>query len=264
MLLEGKTALIAGVGPGMGREIALLFARNGANLVLGARKTEKVDAVAAEIAELGAGVKAEVVRLDVTDLAACQAAVARATDTFGGLDVLVNNAFHQGDFTTFEESDPQRWRRVMDVNLWGTLQMTQTAVPALKAAAGGGRIVMINSMSAWRHEVRFGAYTISKAALESATRMMALELGEHGIRANSVHPGYIYGDSVKIYFEMQAGQPGGGVTAQDVYDEVAAETCLKYLPTPKEIAGSVLFFASELSAPVTGQSLGVNAGHWMH
>lgn len=260
MLLEGKTAVIAGVGPGMGREIALLFARNGANLVLGARKTEKVDAVAAEAADLGA--KAEVVRLDVTEPASCEAAVARATDTFGGLDVLVNNAFHQGDFTTFEESDPQRWRRVMDVNLWGTLQMTQTAVPALKAATGGGRIVMINSMSAWRHEVRFGAYTISKAALESATRMMALELGEHGIRANSVHPGYIYGDSVKIYFEMQAEQRG--ITFQEVYDEVAAETCLKYLPTPKEIAGSVLFFASELSAPVTGQSLGVNAGHWMH
>ena len=259
-LLEGKTALIAGVGPGMGREIALLFARNGANLVLGARRAEKCDEVAAEVAELGA--KAEVVRLDITDQAACDAAVAAAVDTFGGLDVLVNNAFHQGDFTTFEEGDADSWRHVMDVNLWGTLQMTRTAVPALKTATGGGRIVMINSMSAWRHEVRFGAYTISKAALESATRMLALELGEHGIRANSVHPGYIYGDSVKMYFEILAGQRG--VTAQEVYDGVAAETCLKYLPDGAEIAGSVLFFASELSAPVTGQSLGVNAGHWLH
>ncbi|HMG44531.1 MAG TPA: SDR family oxidoreductase [Acidimicrobiales bacterium] len=258
-LLEGKVALVAGVGPGMGREIALLFARNGASLVLGARRTEKVDEVAAEVADLGA--KAEVVRLDITDQASCQDAVSRATDTFGGLDVLVNNAFHQGDFTTFEESDPDSWRHVMDVNLWGTLQMTRTAVPALKAQ-GGGHIVMINSMSAWRHEVRFGAYTISKAALESATRMLALELGEHGIRANSVHPGYIYGDSVKLYFDILADQRG--VTSQEVYDEVAAETCLKYLPTPAEIAGSVLFFASELSAPVSGQSLGVNAGHWMH
>jgi NAD(P)-dependent dehydrogenase (short-subunit alcohol dehydrogenase family) len=261
-LLEGKTAIVAGVGPGMGREIALLFARNGANLVLGARRTEKCEEVAAEVAELGA--KAEVVGLDITDAAACQAAVDRATAAFGGLDVLVNNAFHQGDFTLFEEGDPDSWRHVMDVNLWGTLQMTRCAVPALKAAPSGGRIVMINSMSAWRHEVRFGAYTISKAALESATRMLALELGEHGIRANSVHPGYIYGDSVKLYFEILAEQRGEGVTAQDVYDETAAGTCLKYLPTPAEIAGSVLFFASELSAPVTGQSLGVNAGHWMH
>ncbi|HEY8546515.1 MAG TPA: SDR family oxidoreductase [Acidimicrobiales bacterium] len=259
-LLEGRTALIAGVGPGLGREIALLFARHGANLVLGARKVEKVEAVAAEATGLGA--KAEVVRLDITDQGSCTAAVDRATGAFGGLDVLVNNAFHQGDFTTFEEGDPQSWRRVMDVNLWGTLQMTRTAVPALKTSSAGGRIVMINSMSAWRHEVRFGAYTISKAALESATRMLALELGEHGIRANSVHPGYIYGDSVKVYFEILAGQRG--VTAQEVYDEVAAETCLKYLPTPAEIAGSVLFFASDLSAPVTGQSLGVNAGHWLH
>ena len=109
---------------------------------------------------------------------------------------------------------------------------------------------------------RFGAYTISKAALESATRMLAVELGAYGIRVNGVHPGYIWGDSVRAYFEYLAAQRS--VSPQDVYDEVAAETCLKYLPDAAQIAGSVLFFASELSDPVTGQSLGVNAGHWLH
>jgi NAD(P)-dependent dehydrogenase (short-subunit alcohol dehydrogenase family) len=258
-MLEGKVALVAGVGPGMGREIALLLGRNGADVVLGARRAKRCEAVAAELDELGC--KAEVVQLDVTSADACSAAVERAVETFGRLDVLVNNAFHDGDFKTFEDSDEASWRQTMDVNLWGTLQMTRAAVPALKEA-GNGRIVMVNSMSAWRYMVGFGAYTISKAALESATRMLAVELGPHGIRVNGVHPGYIYGDSVKMYFEYLASQRS--ITAQEVYDEVAAETCLKYLPDAAQIAGSVLFFASPLSEPVTGQSLGVNAGHWLH
>lgn len=259
MLLEGKVAIVAGVGPGLGREVALQFARNGADLVLGARRTERCEAVAAEVAELGG--KAEVVALDVTDEEACTAAAATALDRFGRLDVLVNNAFHDGDFRSFEDGEEASWRQTMDVNLWGTLQMTRSVLPAMKKQ-GHGRVVMVNSMSAWRYMTGFGAYTISKAALESATRMLAVELGQYGIRVNGVHPGYIWGDSVRVYFEYLASERS--VSPQDVYDEVAAETCLKYLPDAAQIAGSVLFFASDLSEPVTGQSLGVNAGHWLH
>jgi NAD(P)-dependent dehydrogenase (short-subunit alcohol dehydrogenase family) len=258
-LLEGRTAIVAGVGPGMGRDIALLFARHGADLVLGARRQKRSDAVAEEVRDLGG--RAKVVTLDIADPESCDAAVATAAESYGRLDVLVNNAFDEGDFTTFEDADLANWRRTMDVNLWGTLQMTRAAVPAMKKQ-GGGRVVMINTMSAWRHQPNFGAYTISKAALESATKMLAVELGPHGIRVNGVHPGYIWGSSVEAYFEMLADQRG--CTPQEVYDDVAGETCLKYLPGSDEIAGSVLFLASDLAAPVTGQSLGVNAGHWLH
>jgi NAD(P)-dependent dehydrogenase (short-subunit alcohol dehydrogenase family) len=259
MLLEGKTAIVAGVGPGLGRDVALLFAEHGANLVIGARRRERCEAVADEVRAQGG--KVEVVTLDVTSAEACAAAVEQARSSFGRVDVLVNNAFNQGDFTTFEDADFDSWRRTMDINLWGTLQMTRTAVEPMKDQ-GGGRVVMINSMSAWRHQPNFGAYTISKAALESATRMLATELGQHGIRVNGIHPGYIWGDSVKLYFQMLAAERG--VTAEQVYDDIAGETCLKYLPPSAEIAGSVLFMASDLAGPVTGQSLGVNAGHWIH
>ena len=259
MLLEGKVAIIAGVGPGLGREVALQFARHGADLVVGARRREQCDEVAGEVRAMGR--KAEVASLDICDLDACEAAVAQAEASYGRLDILVNNAFDWGDATAFEDADMDRWHRVMEVNLWGTLQMTRAAVPAMKRQ-GGGRVVMVNSMSAWRIQPATGAYTISKTALEGATRVLAVELGPHGIRVNGVHPGYIYGPSVKIYLQMLA-EPRG-ITPQEVYDEIAAETCLKYLPPSEEIAGSVLFFASELSAPVTGQSLGVNAGHWLH
>jgi NAD(P)-dependent dehydrogenase (short-subunit alcohol dehydrogenase family) len=260
MLLEGKTAIVAGMGPGLGRDVALLFADHGANLVIGARRRERCDAIADEV-RAGGG-KVETVSLDVTSADDCAAVVEAARSAYGGrVDVLVNNAFQEGDFTRFEEADFDSWRRTMDVNLWGTLQMTRAVVPTMKEQ-GGGRVVMVNSMSAWRHQPNFGAYTISKAALESATRMLAVELGQHGIRVNGVHPGYIWGDSVRLYFRFLAAERG--VTPEQVYDDIAGETCLKYLPPSSEIAGSVLFMASDLAGPVTGQSLGVNAGHWIH
>ena len=123
-----------------------------------------------------------------------------------------------------------------------------------------GRIVMINSMSAVRTRRNFGAYTTSKAALAAATKILALELGTHGIRVNGVHPGYIWGDSVEQYFHHLADKHG--ITFDEQYDSVASETALGYLPPSSEIAQSVLFLASDLSKPITGQALGVNAGHW--
>lgn len=258
MLLIDKVAIVSGVGPGLGRDIALLFAEHGAAVVVGARTLERCQAVAEEVR--AAGGRAEPVHLDITDAASCEAAVATASDAFGGLDVLVNNAFRGGSHRRFEDSPLDEWRATMDVNLWGTLQMTKAAVPAL-VERGEGRVVMVNSMSAHRLQPRYGAYATSKGALETATRSLALELGEHGIRVNGVFPGYIWADTVEQYFAHQASQRG--VSPEEVYREVADETALRYLPTSREIAGSVLFFASDLSRPVTGQSLGVNGGHWI-
>ena len=257
-LLAGRTALVSGIGPGMGRDISLLLATHGADLVLGARTLESCEAVADEVRALGR--KAEPVRLDITDPASCEAAVATAVESLGGLDVLVNNAFQDGNHKTFEASTLEEWRATMDVNLWGTLQMTRAAVPAM-VERGGGHVVMINSMSAKRVEASYGAYATSKAALETASKALAIELGDRGIRVNSVHPGYIWGDKVEWYLDHLGKKRG--LTGQDVYDELAGETCLKYLPHSSEIAGTVLFFASDLSKPVTGQSLLVNCGHWI-
>jgi NAD(P)-dependent dehydrogenase (short-subunit alcohol dehydrogenase family) len=257
-LLAGRVAVVSGVGPGLGRDVALQLAAHGADVVLGARGEAHIAAVAAEVEAMGR--RAVPVQVDVTDPDACHAAVAACLDTFGRVDVLVNNAFHDGDFARFEDADLDSWRRTMEVNLWGTLHMSRAVVPAMREQ-GDGRIVMINSMSVRRIRPRFGAYAASKAALESATKTLAAELGPYGIRVNGIHPGYIWGPSVQAYFAHQAARRG--VDPEDVYREVAGETCLGYLPTPAEIAGSVVFFASDLSKPVTGQSLGVNAGHWL-
>ncbi len=258
MLLDKKVAIVSGVGPGMGRDIALLFAEQGADVVLGARTVASCEAVAQEVRGLGR--RAEVVQLDITDVESCRAAAAAAVAAFGGIDILVNNAFQDGNHKTFERSTLEEWKATMDVNLWGTLQMTEAVVPAM-IERGGGRIVMVNSMSTHRIEAKYGAYATSKGALETASKALAVELGVHGIRVNSVFPGYIWGDKVEWYFEHLATKEG--ITPEDYYRRVADETALKYLPHSSEIAGSVLFFASDLSKPVTGQGLDVNAGHWI-
>jgi NAD(P)-dependent dehydrogenase (short-subunit alcohol dehydrogenase family) len=258
VLLEGKVAIISGIGPGMGRDISLLFAEHGADLVLGARTVASCEAVAEEVRALGR--RAEVVHLDITDAESCHGAAAAAVAAFGGIDILVNNAFQDGNHKTFERSSLDEWKATMDVNLWGTLQMTEAVVPAM-VERGGGRVVMINSMSTHRIEPKYGAYATSKGALETASKALARELGVHGIRVNSVFPGYIWGDKVEWYFEHLAKKEG--ISAEEYYRRVADETALKYLPHSSEIAGSVLFFASDLSKPVTGQGLGVNAGHWI-
>jgi NAD(P)-dependent dehydrogenase (short-subunit alcohol dehydrogenase family) len=256
-LLDGKVALVSGAGPGLGRSVALALGSEGASVAVAARTESKVDAIAGEVRDGGA--EALAVPLDVCDAGSCRQAVDRVVETFGRLDVVVNNAFHTGDFALFAEADLDSWRHTMDVNLFGTLQLTQATLGPLRKQ-GDGRIVMVNSMSSVRVEPRFGAYAASKAALAAATKSLALELGADGIRVNAIHPGYIWGDDVRAYFDMLAGSKG--ITPDEQYHEVASETALGYLPDADEIARAVVFFASDMSKPVTGQALGVNAGHW--
>jgi NAD(P)-dependent dehydrogenase (short-subunit alcohol dehydrogenase family) len=256
-LLDGKVTLVSGAGPGLGRDVALACGREGATVVVAARTEDKVQALAAEVQ--AAGAPALGLCLDITDAAQCREGVERIVEAYGRLDVLVNNAFDDGDRTPFLEADLDRWRHTTEVNLFGTLQLTQVCAPQM-VAQGDGRIVMVNSMSAVRIRPGWGAYTASKAGLAAVTKVLAAELGEHGVRVNGVHPGYIWGDSVEAHFDHLAKKKG--ITAEEQYREVASETALGYLPHSSEIAEAVVFFASDMSKPITGQALGVNAGQW--
>ncbi len=258
-MLDGKVALVSGIGPGMGRDIALALAGEGADVVLGARSEKRMSKVAAEVEALGRA--AISVPCDITSRVDCDGIVDAARQRFGRLDVLVNNAFHGGNDTSFVDSDLDDWRTTMDVNFFGTMQLTQAAVPLL-TEQDDSRIVMINTMSIQNIEAKYGAYAASKAALATATKTLAVELGRDGVRVNSVHPGYIWGRSVEWYFGWLAEQRG--ITPEEVYDEIAAGTCLGYLPHSSEIAGTVVYLASPLARPVTGQTINVNCGHWLH
>ena len=185
-LLDGKVAVIAGAGPGLGREVALAFGREGATVVVAARTEDRVKALADEVAQTGATARA--LRLDITDDESCRALADTVAGEFGGIDVLVNNAFHTGDFALFAEADLDRWRKVMDVNLFGTLRITQASLGALRARPGG-RVILVNSMSAVRPQPRFGAYTASKGALGAVAKVLAVELGAGRVHTFSLDTG---------------------------------------------------------------------------
>lgn len=258
MLLEGKVAVVSGLGPGMGRDISLALATEGADIVMCARSEDRMTAVADEIAQLGR--RAVAVRCDITSKVDCERVAELATDELGHVDILVNNAFHQGDFSLFEDADLDEWRTTFDVNLFGSLQLTQSLLPLLKEC-GDGRVIMINTQSVQIVEPLYGAYGSSKGALATATQTLARELGRYGIRVNGIHPGYIWGSSVEWYLNHLAEQ--NGTTFDDEYARIADQTCLGYITPSSEIAGAVVFFASPLSKPITGQALAVNSGHYL-
>jgi NAD(P)-dependent dehydrogenase (short-subunit alcohol dehydrogenase family) len=258
-LLEGRVALVSGVGGGLGRAVCLALAAHGARIVAGDVADESVEATVAAVREMGG--EATGVPADIRSAAACTALADHAASTFGGIDVLVNNAYDGGDFQLFESADLSRWKATAEVNIWGSLQMTQAALEQLKRSASG-RVVMICTHGVDLIQPTFGAYTSSKAALAHLTKLLASELGRYRIRVNGVFPGPIFGPALKGYFESMAQAESRSV--EEVQDAFAAKNVLGCLIPPDEIAGSVVFLASDLSLPITGQALYVNAGEIFH
>ena len=257
MLLENRVAVVSGIGPGMGRDISMALAREGAHLVLGARTEDRLVDLANEIQSTGR--KAVWSRTDITSSEDCDRLAATAMEAFGRIDVLINNAFVQPPLETIERAEEDTWHQAFNTNVIGSVRMTKACLPAMKAQQSGS-VVFIGSMSARRIRRNFGIYAATKSALMSTAQTLAKEHGRDGIRVNTVLPGYIWGPSLQWFFNYLAEKQGR--TPEDVYAEVAGETCLNHIPTSAEIADAVVFFASDLSRVVTGQSLDVNAGHW--
>ncbi len=274
-LLQGKVVIISGVGVGFGRDLALAMVENGAQVVLGARRSATLQAVADEIAAMGG--ESAWQTCDITEPDQCAALAQLAVDTFGGLDVLVNNAFDPGvlkgsPYEWEPSGDPVTWeplltadldvfRRAMDVNFFGTLNMTRAAVPHMQTR-GEGRVIMINTQSSMWIKPMHGAYASSKGALWTVTKTLARELGPLGIRVNGLHPGFI--DGLPVSKSINESADRIGVPVEQLRQAIAAETCLGYLPPGDELAGAAVFFASDLARPITGQALAINAGHWLH
>ncbi len=259
MLLEDTVVVVSGVGPGLGRAIALACAREGADLVLAARSADTLDEVADEVRAFGR--VATVAPTDVTDPDAVTALADTALAAHGRVDVLCNNAFVQPPLERLTAATPDTWRRAFEVNLFGAAAVTNAFVPHL-AASGRGSIVFTASMSARRVRRNFGVYSATKAALLTTMQHYANELGRDRIRSNAIVPGYVWGPNLETWFAWQANQRD--VDPQVVYDEVARETALHHLPTSEEVADAAVFLASDLSRAITGVGLDVNAGNWFH
>ncbi|HMJ11685.1 MAG TPA: SDR family oxidoreductase [Polyangiaceae bacterium] len=260
MLLSGRVGLISGVGPGLGRAIALRLAREGADVVLLARSEGSSREIAAEVEALGR--RALPLQADITDPDACATALERTLAAFGRVDVLVNNAFTTGPMQPIEGTNiMSAWRAPFKVNVFGTLQLSQVVAGAMKTQKEG-TIVMVNSLAARQVTRDLAAYGASKAALLYATKALAAELGAHGVRVNSVVPGHIEGPSLDVYIQMEAQRLA--ITEDRAREQIAAQGVLQRIATPEQVASAVLFFASELSSAITGQALDVNCGQWFN
>ncbi len=254
-LLAGRVAIVSGVGPGLGRAIALALARAGADVGLGARRAAPLERVAAEIEDLGR--RSCAVPTDVTDPDQCRRLADTVASQLGRLDALVNNAFTEEDWhAPFDGFDPARWRAPMAVNCLGSLTLTQAALPHLRGR--GGAVVMISTLSVKNPIPLLAGYAASKRALTDASRVLAEELAPDNIRVNCVAPGHIAGPVLDEYFAWNAERRH--VSPATVEAEIAAQNALPHIATPEEIARTVVFFASDLARGVTGQSLDVNCG----
>jgi NAD(P)-dependent dehydrogenase (short-subunit alcohol dehydrogenase family) len=259
-LVEGKVAVITGIGPGMGKEIALLFARHGARLVIGARSSATTDETADEIRALGGTV--DTAKVDLTDHASCTAIVEKAVALHGGVDIIVQNGAMVGDFKPVEDADLDVWRQLYEANCLSAITLFKAALPSMKAK-GDGRIILVNSGAGNnRAPLGLASYAASKAALAALVRSIALEAGVYGIRCNGVHLGGVDGDNHRQWVEHIAA-PGYGMTTEKFMEMRYNEYLpLHSIPTAEECAGAALFLASDLARPITGQALSVNGGEW--
>jgi NAD(P)-dependent dehydrogenase (short-subunit alcohol dehydrogenase family) len=250
MRLKDKIAIITGVGAGIGEAIAVRFAEEGARLVLADIQEAAGQATLRKVTGLGA--KAVFVKADISKEESAKDISSAAVASFGGIDVLVNNAadFTQMDVERAEVSD---WQRVLGVNVIGTALVAKFAIPHMKAK--GGSIVNLSSMSGLIAQSGFATYNASKGAVITMTKCMALDLAPYKIRVNSVCPGCILTSA--SYREIER----LGLTFEQWRDTVAPLHMLNRLGEPVEVANAVLFLASDEASFITATHLLVDGGY---
>lgn len=256
-VLAGKVVLVAGVGPGLGRALALRSAAAGADLVLASRSAERLEELAGEVRD--AGRRALVVPTDLADPASVAALVDATLAGLGRLDAVVHNAYRTPSREQLLDSELDTVRDELESPLMA-LELVRRCAPAL--AESSGAVVIVNSMILRNRLPGFGAYRMTKASLLALARGLSIELGPQGVRVNSVAPGYIWADAVQASFEKAARARGTTVAA--IHDEIATETDLRRLPRPEEIADAAVFLASDLARAITGQCLDVTSGATHH
>jgi 2-hydroxycyclohexanecarboxyl-CoA dehydrogenase len=240
MRLEGRKALVTGGAQGIGAAIARRLAAEGADVVIGDINLDGAAEVAGEVG-------AEAVRLDVTDLEAARATVAE----HGPFSILVNNA-GTDDFAFFTDMTPDRWRRLVAINLEGVFACTHAVLPAMQQAKYG-RIVSIASEAGRVGSKGSAVYSAAKGGVIAFTKVIARENGRYGVTANAIAPG-------PIDTPLLRAAEGLGEIGTRIIETMKASTQLGRLGSPDEVAAAVAFLASDDSSYVTGETLGVSGG----
>ena len=242
--LEGQVAIVTGGGTGIGRSIALEFAKAGADVVVGSRKLANLEKVAEEVRALGR--RSLAVQTDISRKTDVDNLVQKVMGEFGAIDILVNNAAVLGKFSLLEAPEDE-WDRVIDTNLKGYYLCCQ-AVGKRMVERKGGNIINIASTAAFEGG---GSYNISKAGVVNFTRGLARELGRYNIRVNAIAPGWVITDMAKYIMREDP---------ERLRREAEATIPLGRMAEPSDIASVALFLASDASSLITGQTIVVDGG----
>jgi 3-oxoacyl-[acyl-carrier protein] reductase len=247
MRFKNKVAVITGGAQGIGRAIALGMAREGAKIVVADLQSEKANAVAAEVKELGS--EARGVGVDVADETSVNQLANATFAAFGRVDILVNDAgvYLKSSVVDMSEAD---WDRTLDINLGGNFLCCRAFVPAMRAQKNGRIISMASGIGHYGMK-QFSHYAASKAAIIGLVKSLARELGPDGITVNAICPG-----------SANTAMPRGHRSEEEVMQRLHS-TPLPHVLEPEDIAGPVLFLSSDAAAYITGQSYNINCGTYM-
>ncbi len=251
--LKDKVAIITGASRGIGQAVAEAYAREGVRVVISSRKQDGLDAVAASIRASGG--EALPVTAHNGDKAALQALAQAALDAYGRVEILVNNAATNPHFGTLLDAEDSLWQKTIEVNIMGTIWLTQAVVPLMRrnaTALGGaaaGKIINVASVNGLRPGAMQGIYSMTKAALINLTQTLAMELASDGIYVNAIAPGLIRTQFARVIWENDM-----------IRDPIMARTPLKRVGEPHDLAGIALFLASSASDYATGQTFVIDGG----
>ena len=259
MKLKDKTAIITGAASGIGKEIAIIFAREGAKIAIADMNKAAADAAAAEIS--GSGGTAIGIAMDVTDEKAVIDGVEAAVAAFGGVDILISNAGIQivhplEDFTYAD------WKKMMAIHVDGAFLTTRACLPHMYKSGRGGSVIYMGSVHSKEASMLKAPYVTAKHGLIGLAKVVAKEGAAHGVRANVICPGFVRTPLVEKQIPEQAKELG--ISEDDVVKKVMLkETVDGEFTTVQDVAETALFFAAFPSNALTGQSLVVSHGWFM-
>ena len=259
MRLKGKAAMITGAASGIGREIALVYAREGARVAIADINGRAAEATAAEIrATRGEAIG---VAMDVTSEAAVKAGTQAVVKAFGGIDILVSNAGIQ-TVHPLEQFPFDEWKRLLAIHLDGAFLTTHECLPHMYASGRGGSVIYMGSVHSKEASPLKAPYVAAKHGLIGLAKVVAKEGAKHGVRANVICPGFVRTPLVDKQIPEQARDLG--ITEQQVVKDVMLkETVDGEFTTVEDVAETALFFAAFPSNALTGQSIVVSHGWFM-